>query len=133
MRRVSIAILLLGCWLSGPTQAEDQPATDVPLAEVLSVASRNAALYASIRLQLWRAKLTREDVVCRGHRFDGTWILLSGKKFGPYQCPIGGRTIFITATQSYYDAQGRKLLATDPGLMSKAARIAETNFKWRWR
>ncbi len=106
---------------------------DVPLTEVLNATSRNAALYTSIRLQLWRSKVALADVACQGHRFDSSWARLVGTHFGPYECPIGKRTVFITATQSYYDDRGRKLMAVDPALPSKAARIAETNFKWRWR
>jgi hypothetical protein len=131
MRSALIALLFAGFGFMGAVSAAEP--YDVPLDNVLKVASRNAALYSSIRLQLWRANVGRADVVCRGHRFDSTWSQLSGAQFGPYECPIGKRTIFITATQSYYDDRGRKLQAIDPTLPTKAVRIAETNFKWRWR
>ena len=131
MRSALIALVLTGFGFVGAVSAAEPH--DVPLDSVLKIASRNAGLSSSIRLQLWRANVGRADVVCRGHRFDGTWSKLSGAQFGPYECPIGKRTIFITATQSYYDDRGRKLQAIDPALPMKAVRIAETNFKWRWR
>jgi len=133
MRFLLVALLLIGLGLGKPLRAAEPATNDVALADVLRITQRNAALYSSLRLQLWRARLASTDIVCRGHRFDGNWAQLTGKPFGPYECPIGQRTVFITATQSYYDARGRKLLAVDPALPSKAVRIAETNFKWRWR
>lgn len=131
MRSVLIALLLVVSGLFHAPRAAEM--REVPLDDVLKIASRNAALYASIRLQVWRANMSRADVVCRAHRFAGTWAKLGGVPFGPYECSIGKRTIFITATQSYYDDRGRQLSATDPGLSVNAARMSETNFKWRWR
>ena len=131
MHRLAVIGVLCGLMsVGGAAHAQTQ---QIALTEVMASTARNPALGASIRLQLWRAKLSREDVMCSGHRFDSGWTRLAGTRFGPYECRIGTRSIYITATQSFYDGQGRKLLATDPDpITGRATEMVETNFKWTW-
>ena len=131
MTRALIAFLLAALGMGEPARASNT--VDIPLDHVLAAVARNPGLHASIRLQLWRAKLARADVNCRGLRLDSAWTMLAGRTIGPYECPLGTRTVFITATQSYFDAEGRRLRATDPDLLGKAAKVIETHFKWQWR
>jgi hypothetical protein len=133
MRWALMVAILGGITLTAQAQQADTVPADIPLAEVLSATSRNLALGAAIRVQLMRARLSRSEVMCQGHRLDGQWAVLGGSLAGPYSCQIGSRAIFITATQTFYDASGRKLIATDSDFVQKAARIVETNFRWRWR
>jgi len=106
--------------------------TSLPLTEVLARARANASLQLQIRLQLHRAELKREDVICRATVFDPKWSQLSGQSIGPYTCPIGRRTLFLTGTFVFADARGQKLAATDADLQTRAAKVSETRFKWHW-
>ena len=133
MRWMLTVAILLGAALTARAQQTDTMPADIPLTEVLSATSRNPALGAAIRVQLWRTGLSRSEVMCQGHRLDSQWAHLDGALAGPYSCRIGVRAIFITSTQTFYDVAGRKLIATDADFVQKAARIVETNFRWRWR
>lgn len=138
---ILLALLIAGAaGASAQTAAPIQPppipagglTTSLPLTEVLARARANASLQLQIRLQLHRAELRREDVICRATVFDPKWSQLSGQSVGPYTCPIGRRTLFLTGTFVFADARGQKLAATDADLQSRAAKVSETRFKWHW-
>ncbi|MCL4767785.1 MAG: hypothetical protein KJZ80_16275 [Hyphomicrobiaceae bacterium] len=132
MHRALFVMLAAGLCAGEPARAASVSRQDVPLSEVMEKTARNPRLQASIRWQLWRAKRTRSDIACSGQQLDSRWIVLGGVHVGPYECAIGSRTVFITATHAYHDAQGRKLSATDPELFVRAARVTESSFRWRW-
>ncbi|MEQ1614387.1 MAG: hypothetical protein ABL904_16695, partial [Hyphomicrobiaceae bacterium] len=105
----------------------------VPLAEVLDLAKPYPNLVMQVRLQLVRANLKREQVVCNGSRFGSQWSTLGGARLAPYACVIGKRTVVIDGNQSYFDRNGRKVKADDPDLPRKAAKVKETGLKWQWK
>lgn len=137
MRRA--AILLLALLLSGAV-AQARVSTpgvtgggSLPLAEVLELAKPYPNLVMQVRLQLVRANVKREQVVCTADRFGPQWTALGGARLAPYACAIGKRTVVITASQSYFDRNGRKVKPGDPDLTLKAARLKETGLKWQWK
>lgn len=137
MRRA--AILLLALLLSGAV-AQARVSTpgvtgggSLPLAEVLELAKPYPNLVMQVRLQLVRANVKREQVVCTADRFGPQWTALGGARLAPYACAIGKRTVVITASQSYFDRNGRKVKPGDPDLSLKAARLKETGLKWQWK
>jgi len=105
----------------------------VPLVEVLDLAKPYPNLVLQVRLQLVRANLKREQVVCTGSRFGNQWVALGGARLAPYECPIGKRRLIITANQSYFDKNGRKVKPNDPDLMHKAAKVKESGLAWQWK
>jgi hypothetical protein len=105
----------------------------LPLTEVLELAKPYPNLVMQVRLQLVRANLKREQVVCSGRRFGNQWTALGGARLAPYECVIGKRTLMIDARQSYFDGNGRKVKVDDPQLMSKAAKVTESSLAWRWK
>lgn len=105
----------------------------VPLAEVLDLAKPYPNLIMQVRLQLVRANLKREQVVCSGSRFGNQWTALGGARLAPYECAIGKRKLTIAANPTYYDKNGRKVKPGDPDLMRKAAKVKETGLTWQWR
>ena len=105
----------------------------LPLADVLEIAKPYPNLVMQVRLQLVRANLKREQVVCSGRRFGNQWTALGGARLAPYECAIGKRTLTIDARQSYLDGNGRKVKIDDPQLMSKAAKVTESGLVWRWK
>lgn len=107
--------------------------TSIPLGDVLARTRTNVSLQVQIRLQLHRARLARSDVWCRATVLGTGWARLDGARAGPYVCPIGTRTLFLTGTYVFSDMNGAKLAAGDPDLQAKAAKVAETRFKWRWQ
>jgi hypothetical protein len=102
------------------------------LTSVLANARGAPRLKIETRLRLLAAKQKVEDVTCATRRYASSWTGLGGTVFAPYECPVGGKILFITARQTYYDAAGRRLAPSDPDLMAKAAKVTQTNFKWRW-
>ena len=105
----------------------------VPLADVLEVAKPYPNLVLQVRLQLVRANVKREQVVCSGARYSPTWINLGGARLAPYACKIGKRTLVVDAAQNYFDRNGRKLKIDDPEVMRKAAKVTEKGLTWRWQ
>lgn len=105
----------------------------LPLDDVLAIAKPYPNLVLQVRLELVRANLKREQVVCTGSRFGNSWVELGGARLAPYQCKIGNRTLMISASQSYFDKNSRKLKPTDRDLMRKAATVRETGLTWRWK
>ncbi len=106
---------------------------NVALAEVLDVAKPYPNLVLQVRLQLVRANLKREQVKCSGGRFSPQWTNLGGAHLAPYQCPIGKRTLVISAAQTFFDRNGRKVRSDDPQLASKAATVKENGLTWKWK
>ena len=106
---------------------------NVALAEVLDVAKPYPNLVLQVRLQLVRANLKREQVKCSGGRFSSQWTNLGGAHLAPYQCPIGKRTLVISAAQTFFDRNGRKVRSDDPQLVSKAATVKENGLTWKWK
>ena len=101
--------------------------------EVLTRARINASLQLQVRLQLHRAQLKREDVWCRAGVLDSRWPYITGERIGPYVCPIGRRTLVLGGTVTFFDNRNGKISPTDPDLPSKAQKVTETRFKWRWQ
>lgn len=99
----------------------------------MAVAQPYPNLLVEVRLELVRAGLKRDDVVCRGRRFGREWIALEGARHAPYQCKIGGRTLSIAGRQTYFDANGHRLKPDDPQLPRRAARVVEAGLTWQWR
>lgn len=137
MRRFALLLASIVLW---PLAADARVTTpgisgggSVPLAEVLDLAKPYPNLVMQVRLQLVRANLKREQVVCSGDRFGPQWATLSGARLAPYQCVIGKRTLAIAASQSYFDRNGRKVKPSDPDLMRKAAKFKETGLTWSWK
>ena len=105
----------------------------LPLADVLDVVKPYPNLVVQVRLQLVRANVSRDKVVCSGRRLGNDWPVLGGARVAPYECPIGKRTLMITATQTYFDRNGHKLRTSDPELPRKAAKVKESGVTWRWK
>jgi hypothetical protein len=105
----------------------------LPLADVVEIAKPYPNLTLQVRLQLVRASLKREQVVCTASRFGNQWTNLGGARLAPYECPIGKRTLVVTANQIFYDRNGRKVAPGDPELMRKAAKVKENGLVWRWK
>lgn len=137
MRHIALSLACLVAWSSGADAKVAAPALSgggsLPLAEVMELAKPYPNLVLEVRLQLVRANLKREQVVCSGARFGNDWTGLGGGRLAPYACTIGKRTLAITANQSYFDRNGRKVKADDPDLPRKAAKVKETGLKWRWQ
>lgn len=105
----------------------------IPLADVLAVARPYPNLTTQVRLRLIGSNTTKEKVTCTAQRFSNTWPALGGARLAPYVCPIGKRTLTITAEPTYYDKAGYKLKVTDPALASKAVKVVESRLKWSWK
>jgi hypothetical protein len=131
---------LLFCMTLAASAAQAKVATpglaeggNLPLADILDIAKPYPNLTLQVRLQLVRANLRRDQVACTGSRFGNEWTNLGGARLAPYACPIGKRTLAITANQIYFDKNGRKVSAGDPDLMKKAAKVKENGLVWRWK
>lgn len=137
MRRIGIAIAFFAFIATSAHAKIAAPGLSgggsLPLVEVLDLAKPYPNLVMQVRLQLVRANLKREQVVCSGARFGNQWSNLGGARLAPYACAIGKRTVVIDGNQSYFDRNGRKVKADDPDLPRKAAKVKETGLKWRWK
>jgi hypothetical protein len=129
------APLLVMIALAGPAVAQPAPGQggSIPLAEVLEVAKPYPNLTTQVRLRLIASNTTKEKVTCSAQRFANTWTALGGVRVGPYVCPIGKRTLTITAEPTYYDKAGYKLKVSDPGLATTATKVVESRLKWSWK
>ena len=105
----------------------------LPLADLLQMVKPYPNLVLQVRLELVRASLARDKVVCTGRRFANTWPALGGARIAPYECPIGKRTLVVTAAQTFYDKNGHRLRVSDPELPRKAAKVKESGITWRWK
>ena len=105
----------------------------MPLEAVLAVAKPYPNLLLQVRLQLVRANLKRDAVTCGAGRYDARWVQLSGARLAPYECKIGARTLLISAAQTYYDRNGKRLSAADVTTPAKAAKVKESGLKWSWK
>ena len=105
----------------------------LPLADVLVAAKGYPNLVTQIRLRLLSAGVAKDKVTCTAQRFPNTWAALGGARVAPYVCPIGKRTVTITAEPTYYDKAGYKLKPTDPALPTKATKVVEGRMKWSWK
>jgi hypothetical protein len=105
----------------------------LPLAEVVTLAKPYPNLTLQVRLQLLRANLKRDDVVCAAARYGNQWTALGGRRSAPYECRIGQRKLVITANQIYFDRNGRKVSVSDRELLRKAATVKENGLSWQWK
>lgn len=134
--RLPLSIVLL--LLAGAQPSSAQPVTpgqggSLPLTDVLDVAKPYPNLVTQVRLRLIASNLSKDKVTCTGQRFSNVWKGLGGARLAPYVCPIGKRTLTITAEPTYYDKAGYKLKPTDPALPAKAAKVVESRLKWSWK
>jgi hypothetical protein len=105
----------------------------MPLEAVLAVAKPYPNLLLQVRLQLVRANLKRDAVTCGAGRYDARWTQLGGTRLAPYECKIGKQTLVITAAQTYYDRNGKRLVPADVTTPAKAAKVKESGLKWSWK
>jgi hypothetical protein len=118
---------------AGAVAAAEPLTQSMPLSEVLARTRSSPQVSLQVRLQLTRAKLKRDDVVCRAQVMDRTWAKLGGSVLGPYECPIGPRTLVLTAKPNFTDASGTKVRRSDPEVKQRAVSTRETRFQWRWK
>jgi hypothetical protein len=128
-----IATAALGCAATVDAPAAQGLTQSVPLTEVLARARTSPQVQLLVRLQLKRAKLRRDDVLCQAHVVDRSWMRLGGTVVGPYDCQIGPRILTLTATPRYTDASGARLRGAEIGMKEQATRVDEQQFRWRWR
>jgi hypothetical protein len=132
-----LCLLGLSAMIAAGTAHAKPPAPaqggSMPLTEVLAVAKPYPNLLLQVKLELVRANLKREQVVCAAERFDTRWVALSGGRIAPYECKIGGRTLVVSAAQTYYDKAGHRLKPTDTSLPAKAVKVQEARLKWSWK
>lgn len=137
MRRILVTLVLLAMSTVSATAKVTTTGVvgggSLPLADVLEVAKPYPNLILQVRLQLVRANLKRDQVVCAARRFGPEWPALGGGRLAPYECAIGKRTLVVTATQIYFDRNGRKVSASDADLARKAARLKENGLTWSWK
>jgi len=135
MKPITIMSGALAAWsaFASVTGAYAQQGGSLPLTEVLEIAKAYPNLTTQIRLTLVGANLKAAQVVCTGARFPNTWAELGGARHAPYECDIASRKLTITATPTYYDKNGHKLSASDKTLPTKAAKLKETQLKWKWK
>jgi hypothetical protein len=119
-----------------PTPPQFPPPTQggsMPLEAVLAVAKPYPNLLLQVRLQLVRANLKRDAVTCGAGRYDARWTQLSGARLAPYECKIGRQTLVISAAQTFYDRNGKRLAPGDVTTPAKAAKVKESGLKWSWK
>jgi hypothetical protein len=109
------------------------PGGSMPLEAVLAVAKPYPNLLLQVRLQLVRANLKRDAVMCGAGRYDARWTQLNGARLAPYECKIGARTLVVSAAQTYYDRNGKRLAPADATTPAKAAKVKESGLKWSWK
>jgi hypothetical protein len=114
------------------SQAQSQGGS-MPLEAVLAVAKPYPNLLLQVRLQLVRANLKRDAVTCGAGRYDARWTQLSGARLAPYECKIGRQTLVISAAQTFYDRNGKRLAPGDVTTPAKAAKVKESGLKWSWK
>ena len=131
---VSAAVAaLLGLGMHGAFAQPAPQGGSLPLAEVLVLAKPYPNLMQEVRLELLRAGVRKEAVVCSGRRLSAEWPALTGARTAPYECRIGRRKLVVTARQTFYDANGHRLSSEDPQVRRRAVKVAETGLQWRWR
>ncbi len=138
MRGIGLLGAIALCLLTSAARAREPAAVvagagSIPLTGVIEMAKPYPNLVLQVRLQLVRANLKREQVTCTAARFGSQWQNLGGKSLGPYQCPIGKRTLAITSLHTFLDRNGRKVRADDPQVTAKAAVIRESGLTWNWK
>jgi hypothetical protein len=119
--------------LPGHAQRPAPAASTVPLTDLLTLAKPYPNLISVIRLQLLASGKKKEAIACKSSGIPGTWPSLGGRPVAPYVCPIGKRTLTVTAEPTYYDANSYKLKSSDPALATKATRFSESKLKWTWK
>ena len=124
---------VFGCLLVTTIASAQGLTRSVPLTDVLARAKTSPQVDLMVRLQLKRAKLKRDDVICQAQVVDRSWPKLSGGVVGPYECPIGPRTLVLMGKPIYADAASAKVRRSDPTLKERATVVRETHFRWRWR
>jgi hypothetical protein len=133
---LALSVLTLAAALPAHAQLAPPPVTlggSMPLEAVLAVAKPYPNLLLQVRLQLVRANLKRDAVACGAGRYDARWTQLRGARLAPYECKIGRQTLVITAAQTYYDRNGKRLAPADATTPAKAANVKESGLKWSWK
>jgi hypothetical protein len=132
LRAVPIA-LLLG---ASPAAAFDTSKLgqrgSLLLADIIPIIGKSKELKREVNQALAQSKKKQGDVVCDGMRFPGQWTHLAGKRVSPYNCDFGARWLQIHATVRLTDRNGRIFETITPEAMKNAAKISETNLKWKW-
>jgi hypothetical protein len=132
-----LCLLALGATVASGAAHAKPPVTagggSMPLTDVLAVAKPYPNLLLQVKLELVRANLKRDQVICAAERFDNRWVALSGGRLAPYECKIGTRTLVVSAAQTYYDKAGHRLKPTDAALPAKAVKVQEARLKWSWK
>jgi len=129
---IGIASLMVAA-LAQVGAAVGQQGGSLPLSDVMKVGERYPNLILEIRLQLVRAGLKRDAVICSADRLDNTWTHLGGSRIAPYNCSIGRRQLVVQAETVYHDGSGRRLDPARPETRARAQTISERRLKWRWR
>jgi hypothetical protein len=136
MKRLATLLISSAIATSASAQRPTPPITQggsMPLEAVLVVAKPYPNLLLQVRLQLVRANLKRDAVTCGAGRYDARWTQLNGARLAPYECKIGKQTLVISAAQTYYDRNGRRLAPADVTTPAKAAKVKESGLKWNWK
>jgi hypothetical protein len=133
MMLTALVLIAPGAALAKGPVPDQAGGGSLPLADVLEIAKPYPNLTLQVRLQLVRANVKRDQVVCTGGRFGQRWATLNGARLAPYECAIGKRTLVVTANQTFFDKNGRKLTAADPALPVKATKVKETGLAWKWK
>jgi hypothetical protein len=137
-RSFGLAFSVLATFVAMPAQAQLSPPSvkqggSMPLEAVLEVAKPYPNLLLQVRLQLVRANLKRDAVTCDAGRYDQRWLQLAGARLAPYECRIGKQSLVITAAQTYYDRNGKRLPPGEATTPAKAAKVKESGLKWSWK
>jgi hypothetical protein len=134
--KIAAVVSLLALATPANAQRPAPPVTQggsMPLEAVMAVAKPYPNLLLQVRLQLVRANLKRDAVTCGAGRYDARWTQLSGARLAPYECKIGNQTLLISAAQTYYDRNGKRLPPADVTTPAKAAKVKESGLKWSWK
>jgi hypothetical protein len=136
--RLKVAVLAaVGCALScsgAVAPAVARPKVDeVALTRVLEIAKPYPNLVQQVRLALIRAGVKGDAVSCTSRPAPAAAPALAGRRTGPYECRIGARRVHIVTRIVFTDRSGRRLDASEPASLAKAATFDERGLKWSWR
>jgi hypothetical protein len=104
----------------------------LPLSDIDDLISQSAALKQEVSTALTAAKKEAGDIICVGNRFPNQWVNLGGMRAAPYTCAFAGKWLIIEADTRLTDKAGHAYETITPAAMKKAAKVKETNPKWKW-
>lgn len=104
----------------------------LPLSDIDALISQSAALKQEVSTALTAAKKPASDIICSGNRFPNQWVNLGGLRAAPYTCEFAGKWLIIEADTRVTDKAGHGYDTITPAAMKKAAKVTETNPKWKW-